>query len=208
MLVWGVMAPPPTHDSVASPCFHDCLAFIHRHFPPQSPPSCPLNPSLHSQHQPLPWDCSTIPMLQLPAAVPSRGPASLSMVHMAVARTVWFSFYLGYHRPVVSLSALNVSLLTHTIAPMWGLDPCFSFPTLWGQIQSLLKLVFPLVPSSTEFCEVLYILFQWSGTPVHSQVVFYMHFCVWRCIPDVSMERDVFHVDLFFHYHVLQASVS
>ena len=27
---------------------------------------------------PLPWDCSTIPKLQLPAAAPSRGPASLS----------------------------------------------------------------------------------------------------------------------------------
>ena len=88
MLVCGVIAPPPTYNSVVSPCFHGCLAFLHRHFPPQSPPSCPLSPSLHSQHQPLPWDCSTIPMLQLSAAVPSRGPASLSRVHMAVARTV------------------------------------------------------------------------------------------------------------------------
>ena len=83
-----VMAPPPTHDSAGSPCFHGCLAFLHRHFPPQSPPSHPLHPSLHSQQQPLPWDCSTIPKLQLPAAVPSRGPAFLSRVCMAVARTV------------------------------------------------------------------------------------------------------------------------
>ena len=43
---------------------------------------------------------------------------------------------------------------------------------------------------------VLYILFHWSGTPVHSQGVFCMHFCVWRCIPDVSMERDVLQVHL------------
>ena len=43
---------------------------------------------------------------------------------------------------------------------------------------------------------VLYIFFQWSGTPVLSQLVFCKHFCVWRCIPDVSMEKDVLHVHL------------
>ena len=31
----------------------------------------------------------------------------------------------------------------------------------------------------------LYILFHWSGTAVCSQLVFGMHFSVWRCIPDV-----------------------
>ena len=29
-----VMAPPPTRDSAVSPCFHGCLTFLHRHFPP------------------------------------------------------------------------------------------------------------------------------------------------------------------------------
>ena len=53
MLAFGereamVMAPPPTHDSAVSPCFHGSLAFLHRHFPPQSPPSHPLDPSLQS----------------------------------------------------------------------------------------------------------------------------------------------------------------
>ena len=42
----------------------------------------------------------------------------------------------------------------------------------------------------------LYILFHWSGTPVCSQLVFWMHFCFWRCIPEVSVERDVFHIHL------------
>ena len=114
-----VMTPPPTHDSAISPCFHGCLDFLHRHFPPQSP-SHPLDPSLHSQQQPSPWDCSTIPKLQLSAATPPRGPASLSRVRMAVARTVCFSYHLGCHRSPVSLSALNVSPLTQTIALMWG----------------------------------------------------------------------------------------
>ena len=49
-----VMAPPSTRDSAVSPCFHGCLGFLHRYFPPQSPPSHPLNLSLPSQQQPLP----------------------------------------------------------------------------------------------------------------------------------------------------------
>ena len=40
-----------------------------------------------------------------------------------------FSFHLGCHRSAVSLSALNISPLTQTIAPMWGSDLWFSFPT-------------------------------------------------------------------------------
>ena len=47
--VWGqretiVMVPLPTCDSAVSPCFHGCPAFLHRYFPPQSPPLPPLNP--------------------------------------------------------------------------------------------------------------------------------------------------------------------
>ena len=63
----------------------------------QSPPWHPLDLSLHSQQQSLPWDCSTIPKLQLPATVLFRGHASLSRVCMAAARTVWFSFHLACH---------------------------------------------------------------------------------------------------------------
>ena len=63
-----VMAPSPTRDSAVPPCFHGCPAFLHRHFPPQSPPSPPLDLSLHSQQQPSPWDCPTIPKLQLPCS--------------------------------------------------------------------------------------------------------------------------------------------
>ena len=48
-----------------------------------------------------------------------------------------------------------------------------------------------------------YILFHWSGTPVGSQLVFCMHFCVWRCIPEVSVERDVLQVHLLLHHLVL-----
>ena len=112
---YGGGFPPPTCDSAVSPCFHGSPAFFLRHFTLQSPPSHPFDPSLHSQQQPLPSDCSTIPKIQLPAAAPSRVPVSLSRVCMAVARTVWFSFHLGCHRSPVSLSALSVSPLTQTM---------------------------------------------------------------------------------------------
>ena len=85
-----VMAPPPP---AVSPCFHGFLAFLHRHFPPQSP-SSHLPPtryphlSLRGQQQPSPWYCSTIPKLQLPASAPFRGRVFLSRVSMAAARTV------------------------------------------------------------------------------------------------------------------------
>ena len=135
--VWG----EKSYGDGSTPCswlrsitfFHGCLSFLHRHFPPQSLPSHPLDPS---QQQPLHWDYSTIPKLQLQDAVSSRGPASLSGVCMAVARPVWFPVHLGCHRSAVSLSILIFSPLTQTIAPMWGLDPCFSSPTCQGHVQS------------------------------------------------------------------------
>ena len=48
----------------------------------------------------------------------------------------------------------------------------------------------------------LYILSHWSGTPFCAQLVFCMHFCVWRYIPDVSMERSVLHICLLLHHIV------
>ena len=143
-----MMVPPPTRDSAVLPCFLGFLAFLHRRFPPQSPPSHPLDPSLRSQQQPSPWDCSKIPKLQLSTAVPSREHVSLSGVCMAAARTVWFLFHLTCHRSAVSLSALNVFPLTQTVAPMWGLDPCFSSPTHPGRSSPNNTFAFPLVPSS------------------------------------------------------------
>ena len=49
--------------------------------------------------------------------------------------------------------------------------------------------------------------FWWSGTPAHSHLVFCKPFCVWGCIPDVSMERDVLHVHLLLRHLVPSANV-
>ena len=74
----------------------------------------------------------------------------------------------------------------------------------WGCPGVVLTLLFPpQFLHSTEFCVVLYIFVSWSGTPVHSQLVFCMNFCVWRCLADVSMESEVLHVHLLFCHIVL-----
>ena len=61
-----VMAPPSMRDSAGSPCFHGCLAFLHRQFPttvstltsprsvsPQSAAALAAPQSLNSSSQPL-----------------------------------------------------------------------------------------------------------------------------------------------------------
>ena len=66
-----VMAPPPTRDSAVSPNFHGFPGFLHRHFPPQSPPSHPLDLSLAVNSSPHPEIvpqtlCSSSQLLPLP----------------------------------------------------------------------------------------------------------------------------------------------
>ena len=92
-----------------------------------------------------PWDCSTIPKLQLPAAVLPRGPVSLSQVCMAATRTVWFSFHLGCHRSAVSLSALNVSPVTQDNCSNVGIGPLLQFPLPLSAGPVLLTLLFFLI---------------------------------------------------------------
>ena len=88
-----------------------------------------------------------------------------------------------------------------------GIGPLLQFFNPLSTRPVLLTLLFfPLVPLSYQVCVGLYILFHWSGTPVCSQLVFCVHFCVWRFIPDVSVERDVFHIHLLLYHLVSQDS--
>ena len=115
------MAAPLTHDSAVLPCFHGCLAFLHRHFPPQSPPSHPLDSSLCSQQQLLPWDCSTIPELQLSATAPSG-------VCMAVARTNLI--LIPFRLPQISCSTLSLKYFSSDSdnCPTNGIGHKLQFP--------------------------------------------------------------------------------
>ena len=129
-----VMALPPTRDSAVSPCFHGCpllsTGISHDNLPPHIPlirlstvnssPRAGIAPqSLNSSSQ----------VLCLPGDLhPYLGYVWLQQG--------LFSFHLGCQRPAVSLSDLNLSPLTQTVALMWGLDPCFSSPTCRRQVQS------------------------------------------------------------------------
>ena len=148
---------------------------------------------------------SSIPKSQLPATVLSRGLMSLSIVYMAMAYCLCDSHSIQsvtdqlLHSPTASNASLS-----QTAAPMWGSDPCFSFLILQMQVQSCSLSSFSsyfLCPA--KFCMVLYIFFWWSGTPAHSQLVFCNIFCVWKYIPDASVERDVLHVHLLLCNHIL-----
>ena len=125
-----VRAPPIKHGSAVSPGFHGCPAFLHRPFPLQSSPSHPLDPSLCNQQQPSPCDCLTIPKLQLPATAPSREPAFLLRVCMAVARTVWFSFCLKVK--VKSLSHVWLFATRWTVAHQAPSSMGFSRQEYWS----------------------------------------------------------------------------
>ena len=117
----------PYSDSAVLPCFHGCLAFLHQHFPPRSPPSHPLNLSLHSEQQLSPWDCSTIPKLQLPAAAPSMGPAFPSEVSMAAARTL---ILIPFRLPQISCFTLSLKCFFSDSdnCPVVGIRPLLQFP--------------------------------------------------------------------------------
>ena len=170
-------------------------------------PHIPSIPSLRSQQQPSPWDCSTVAKLQLPAAAPSRGPAFLSGVCMAAASTL---ILIPFRLPQISCFTLSLKCFSSDSdnCPNVGIIPLLQFSHSLRAGPVLLTLLFyPLFLCPTEFYVVLYILFHWSGTPVHSQLVFCLHFCVWRCIPHVSVERDVLHVHLLLCHLVLPIPV-
>ena len=145
-----VMALPLMHDSVVSPYFPGCLAFLHRHFQPQPPYSHSLDLSVHSQWQPLPWDCYTIPKLQLPAAAPSRGSASLFVICMGTARKDCLIVIL-FSLPQICYFTLSLKCVSSDSdrCPNVGIGPLLQFPHWPRAGPVLLTLPFsPLVPSS------------------------------------------------------------
>ena len=136
------MAPNPTCDSAVSPCFHGYLAFLHRHFPPQSPPSHPLSLSLRSQQQPSPWDCSTIPNLQLPADGISQvsQESSLEDSFQGIYMPVWGMYGGGkgclilipFRLPQISCFTLSLKCFSSDSdsCPAVGIRPLLRFPHL------------------------------------------------------------------------------
>ena len=134
-----VMAPPPMGDSAVSPCFHGCLTFLHRHFHQNLLPHIPSvhvstdNSSLRPGIAPQSLNSSS-QLLRFPGdLLPCPGYVWLQQ---GLSESHSTGVNENSHRSAVSLPALNVSLLTQTVALMWRSDPCFSSPTHQGHLQS------------------------------------------------------------------------
>ena len=139
----------PLRDSAVSPCFRGCLAFLHRHFLPQSPPSHLLGLSLSDQQQPL-----ALGLLHNPWT-----PAPSRCTFQGIYVPVW-SMYgcskdcIPFRLPQISCFTLSLKCFSSdSVAWMWRLDSCFSFATHQRGVPVLLTLLFfSLVPLS---CQVL-----------------------------------------------------
>ena len=105
-----------------------------------------LDPSLHSQQQPWLLGRSTIPKLQLPAAVPTRGPASLSGVCMVSGKDCLI--LIPFRLPQISCFTLSLKCFSSDpdSCPDVGIGP-LPTPPRAGPVL-LILLCFPLVPSS------------------------------------------------------------
>ena len=88
---------------------------------------------------------------------------------------------IPFRLPQISCFTLSLKCFSSDSdnCPDVGIGPLLQFPHPLSAGPVLLTLLFsPLVSSSYRVFVGLYILFLWPGTPVRSQLVFCMHFCV------------------------------
>ena len=132
-------------------------------FPPQAfPTTIPsftsLDPTLHSQQQPLHWNCSTIPKLQFPATAPSGD------LHSCMAYVwIWHTYHLiliPFRLPQISCFTLSLKCFSFDSdnGPAVGIGLLLQFPHPKKAGPVLLTLLFsPLVPSSYQvLCGSIY----------------------------------------------------
>ena len=143
------MAPSPVCDSAVSPCFHGCLTFLHRRFPPQSPPSHPsirlstVNSSPCTGIAPQSLNSSSQPL-------PLPGDLHSCMAYV----WIWHTYHLiliPFRLPQISCFTLSLKCFSfdsdNCPAVGIGLLLQFAHPKKAGPV--LLTLLFsPLVPSS------------------------------------------------------------
>ena len=124
---------------------------LQKHFPPGSSPSHPLRLSPCSQQQTLHWDCCPNSTLQFPATAHSRGLASLSRVHRAVAKFVCVVL-IPFRLSQISCCTLQrPQILLHSSKqlPWCGHLTCASVPqTPMCRSSPSHCPLFPFIPSS------------------------------------------------------------
>ena len=119
--------------------------------------------------------------------------------------SAWFSLHKDCQRSATSLSdSLKCIPSVSTDCPDVWLLPLLQLSHTPGAGLVLLTLLlfFSFIFLPTEFCMELHVLFWWSGTPASSQLVLCEIFCIWTCISDASVVRDVLHIHLFLHHLV------
>ena len=152
----SLAGPPLLHPFLSMAAWLSSASISHHSLPPR-----PLCLSLYSQWQPPHWDCSTIPMLQLPAAAPSRGPTSLSGVCMAMARIVCVPLILFTLSKITGFTlSLKCFFSVSNNCLDEGIGPLLQFPHSQRAHSVLLTLLFsPYFLHPTPFCMVLYTVF-------------------------------------------------
>ena len=127
----------------------------------------------------------------------------MSGVCMATSRTV---ILISFRLPQISCFTLSLKCFSSNSAncPNVGIGPLLQFPHLPRAGPVLLTLLFfPLVPfsywvlhDSRYYIPLVTYSCMLSGGVLHE-------LCVWRCIPDVSVKRDVLHIHLLLRHLVL-----
>ena len=127
----------PTCDSAILHCFHGCLAFLHRRFPPQSPPSPPL-PSIR---------LSTVNSSPCPGIAPQSLNSSSQQLclpgdlHCCLGY-VWLQqnclIIIPCRLPQIRCFTLNLDCFFSDSdnCPDVGIGSLLQFPTHRGQAQS------------------------------------------------------------------------
>ena len=144
-----VMAPPTMCDSAVSPYFHDCPAFLHRYFPPQSPASHPLDPSLHSQQYPCPGIAQGNPETPAPSFGAFQGTCIPAQGIYGYGKDCLI--LIVFRLPEIRCFTLSLKCFSSDSdnCPNVGIGPLlqFPYPPRAGPFL-LMLLLFPLFPSS------------------------------------------------------------
>ena len=168
------MSPPPTRDSAISPCFHGCLTFLHRHFP-GSPPLHPLNPSLQSQRQPSPCDCSTIPNSSS-QALPLPGDQHSCLVCVWLCKDCLI--LIPFRLPQISCFTLNLKYFSSDSdnCPDVGIGPLLVPPPAKGRSSRTNTPVFP--PSSLFLPSFVWFYVFFSASQLLSSALSWCSACI------------------------------
>ena len=151
--VWGERGygdgSTPTWDSAVLPFFHGCLAFLHRHFPPQSPPSHPLGSISPQSTAPLALGLLHNPQTPAPSCCTFQG--KYVPVQGMYGCSKDFLILIPFRLPQISCFTPSLKSFSSDSdnCPNVGIGPLLQFPHLPRAGPVLLTLWFlPLVPSS------------------------------------------------------------